>query len=96
METFKSEKLNNTNFQTWKYKLELLLLKEGLWDIVCSVKPETVTADWIKRDGKAKATIGLLIEDNQLVYVRKLDSAKQYWDALKKYHEKSSLSNKVF
>jgi len=47
------------------------------------------------KDRKARATIGLLLEDNQLNRIRKLTTAKESWDALRKYHEKSTLSNKV-
>ena len=96
MGSFKITKLNNSNYQTWKYKLEMLLLKEGLFDYVGKEKPSTTTSEWDVKDGKAKAIIGLLVEDNQLIHVRKLNTAKQYWEALKSYHEKSSLTNKVF
>lgn len=96
MESFKIEKLNYSNYQTWKYKLELLLLKEGLWEVVSEAKPVDPSAVWTKQDGKAKALIGLLIEDSQLIHVRKLDTSKNYWDALKSYHQKSTLTNKVF
>ncbi|KMQ86061.1 retrovirus-related pol polyprotein from transposon tnt 1-94 [Lasius niger] len=89
-------KLNNNNYQIWKYKMELLLIKEDLWDVVSNAEPAEVSEDWQKRDNKARATIGLLVEDNQLLHVRNATTAKQAWDALKAYHEKSSLSSKVF
>ena len=62
-------KLNNSNYQTWKYKMELLLIKEELWDVVTGIKPQQPTEEWVKKDGKARASIGLLVEDNQLVHV---------------------------
>uniref|UniRef100_A0A1I8NPM7 Retroviral polymerase SH3-like domain-containing protein n=1 Tax=Stomoxys calcitrans TaxID=35570 RepID=A0A1I8NPM7_STOCA len=46
-------------------------------------------------DGKARAVIGLSIEDSQKIHIRKLTTAKAYWDALKTQHEKSNLSNRV-
>ena len=88
-------KLNNGNYQTWKFKVELLLTKEDLWQIVSDDPPEEVTDAWRTKDRKARATIGLLLEDNQLHHIRKQTTAKGTWTALQKYHEKSTLSNKV-
>ena len=88
-------KLNNQNYQTWKFKIELLLTKEDLWDTISEDSPNPTTTAWQLNDRKARATIGLLVEDNQLNLIRKLTTAKETWDALKKYHENSTLSNKV-
>jgi transposase InsO family protein len=93
--TLKIAKLTNSNYQTWKFKVELLLIKDDLWDVVVKDPPDEVSADWQSKDRKARATIGLLIEDNQLHHVRKEATAKGTWNALKQYHERSTLSNKV-
>lgn len=72
MEDVKSciKKLNGENYQIWKYKLELLLMKEDLWDTISCDKPDNAPASWISKDGKARATIGLLVEDSQLVHLQ--------------------------
>jgi transposase InsO family protein len=88
-------KLNSTNYQTWKFKLELLLIKEDVWQVVSEDAPDTITQAWRTKDCKARATIGLLLEDSQLHLVRKETTARGMWQALKLYHEKSTLSNKV-
>ena len=88
-------KLNNQNYQTWKFKVELLLTKEDLWDTLSSDPPEPLTDAWRSKDCKARATIDLLLKDNQLHHVRKESTAKSTWTALQEYHEKSTLSNKV-
>lgn len=88
-------KLNNNNYQTWKFKVELLLTKEELWNVVSDEPPDPVTQQWRSKDQKAKANIGLLLEDNQLHLVRKQTTAKGMWTALQSYHQKSTLSNKV-
>lgn len=93
--TLRITKLNGGNYQTWKFKMELLLIKEDLWDVVSQDTPDPVTAAWETKDRKARATIGLLLEDSQLHLVRKETTAKATWSALKQYHEKSTLSNKV-
>ena len=93
--TLRITKLNNTNYQTWKFKLELLLTKEDLWETTTQDPPDPVTDDWRTKDRKARANIGLLLEDNQLHLVRKETTAKGMWTSLQRYHEKSTLSNKV-
>lgn len=85
-------KLNSTNYQIWKFKVELLPIKEEVWEVVSEDAPDPVTPAWRTKDCKARATIGLLLEDSQLHLVR---TARDTWLALKQYHEKSTLSNKV-
>ncbi len=96
-------KLNNENYFTWKFRVELLLIKDDLWNVVEKAAPalsvdrsnqSTIDA-WKKCDDKARATIGLLVEDNQLNHIRNKSTAKEWWNALKNHHEKSTLSNKV-
>jgi hypothetical protein len=93
----KIAKLNNQNCQTWKFTMELLLTKEDLWETSVRPKeaPDPVTTEWQTKDGKARAIIGLQVEDNQLHLVRKQSTAKGSWQALQKYHEKATLSSKV-
>lgn len=89
------EKLNNDNYEYWKYKMELLLMREELWEIVTEVAPEVPTPTQTKGDNKARATICLMVDDNQLIHVRSEETAKGAWNALKAYHQKSTLSSKV-
>lgn len=90
-------KLNNHNYFNWKYRMELLLIKENLWDVITQEAP---TGDrpfqrWIKRDNQARALIGLSVEDEQLVHIRGKTSGKETWIAIKEVHEKDTLVNKV-
>ena len=87
-------KLNKNNYQTWEFKVELLM-KEDLWDTISKPIPNPVTEKWITRYQKARATIGLLLEDIQLNLIRKQTAAKHTWMVLKGYHEKLTLSTKV-
>jgi len=89
-------KLNNENYEAWKFKLELLLMKEELWDTVHKEPPTPHTEEWKTKDRKARATIGLLVEDDQLIHIRDAETARDAWEKLKTYHVKASLSNKVF
>lgn len=96
-------KLNNENYFTWKFRMELIFIKDDVWHVIEKTAPalssdrsnqSTVDA-WKRSDDKASATIELLVEDNQLNHIRNKTTAKQWWDALKEHHEKSTLSNKV-
>lgn len=93
------QKLNGENYSTWSYKMELMLMDEGIWDVIAEDKPaETETqklAIWSKNNQKARVRIGLLVEDNQLLHIRNVKTAKEAWEALKEYHQKSTLSTKV-
>lgn len=90
-------KLNGTNWSTWKVRIENLLQREDLWDVVeNSSKPkETSDDDWKTNNRHAKANIILAIEDNQLPLVKNQETAHDVFNALKKYHEKNTRSVKV-
>lgn len=90
----KIERLNNTNYSTWKFRVELLLIKEDLWDVIDG--DETLDVEFYKKDGKARALIGLLVDDSQLLLIKNEKTARATWNALKNYHEKSTLTSKVF
>ena len=89
------EKLNDKNYSIWKFKMELLLSREKVMSVVTEAKPEAPTAAWLAEDEKARALIGLSLNDSQLIHVMQTTTAKEMWDALKSYHERSSLSSKI-
>lgn len=84
-------KLNGKNFQIWKFKLELLLTKEVVWDVVENEVPLEKTADWLKKNRQAKSIMGLLLDDSLLISIKNLKYAREYWVTLKAMYEKSSL-----
>lgn len=99
-------KLNSGNFFTWKYKMELYLIKEKVWSVINTHKPtvpETgatdaqtkAASDWQERDDLARANIGLMVEDDQLPHIRGKLTAKDIWISLKDFYEKDTLGNKV-
>lgn len=94
---FSIQKLNNNNYSAWKFKVELLLVREDLWRLVNpGVKPATEEESaWNALDAKTRATIGLLIEDNQHGLIRGAATSKAAWDALKDHHQKTTLTSKV-
>lgn len=86
----------NKNYQVWKHKVELLLIKDELWYTVSEVRPGNPDEKWLKADRQARATIGLLVEDDQLRHVKDARSAREAWASLKDYHQKASLTNQVY
>ena len=68
---FGVKRLSGDNYETWRYKMELFLMNEGLLEVATL---ETAEGDrnqeWIERDKKARAISGLSIEDSQVVHVR--------------------------
>lgn len=94
---FSFSRLNNDNYQNWKFRTKMLLIKEGLWSVVEDELPEQpMTHEWKQKDGRARATISLSIDDNQIVHVYKCRWAKEMWTELQKVHERSNLSNKLY
>ncbi|KXJ74708.1 hypothetical protein RP20_CCG013114 [Aedes albopictus] len=91
----KFSKLNNQNWQSWKFRMEMLLTREELWYVIDSIKPEPETAQWTRDDRKAKATMGLCIEDSQYNLVKTAASAREFWDQLQKHHEKITVTSRV-
>ena len=81
---FTMQKLNGANYSEWNYKLELLLIKEKLWEVIVESKSELVNAAWILKDNEVRATT--LVEDNQLQHIQKAKTAREAWDSLREYH----------
>ena len=94
---FSMAKLNNNNYSSWRFKVELLLVQEELWHHVePGVKPANVDqAIWDAGVAKTRAIIGLLIDDNQHGLIRNSTTAREAWLSLQNHHRKSTLTSKV-
>lgn len=91
------DRLSDANWTSWRFRMELMLMKEDLWTTVKDVKPapEDMTSAWSRKDEKARAMIGLALEDSQLSLIMEATNANEMWMKLKCYHERGSLSNKI-
>lgn len=87
-------KLNNENYMQWSFKMKMLLIRDGLWKVIENEKP-ALDLTWDVLDQKAFATIVLCVGDDQVVHVKRAKTAKESWDVLKAYHQKSSLTSQV-
>ncbi|KXJ81929.1 hypothetical protein RP20_CCG016837 [Aedes albopictus] len=94
---FSIPKLNGTNWQTWKVRVEMLLARDDLWYVIEEpvFAEEDRTEQWKKDDRKAKATIILLLEDSQFSLVKNCVLARDTYEALKRYHQKTTRSVRV-
>src|ERR1700722_1329651 len=98
--TIIKEPLNDNNYGSWKFKIQLILEDRGLWGYVDGsipqpVKPEELPA-WKIKDGQAKAQIGLNVGDDQSIHVRGCKTSKEAWDALASIFEQKGLNSRVF
>lgn len=53
------ERLNNFNWTSWKFRMELLLVQNDLLEMVTEQKPTVVPVGWLAKDGKAVARFGV-------------------------------------
>jgi hypothetical protein len=95
------EKLNDSNYPMWKYRMEMLLIKMDLWEIVKGTKtlppgnPGTAAVrSFLKKQKLARAEIALKVDDSQLVYTKKEDP-KEIWDKLENVHMARGLATRL-
>lgn len=71
------------------------MIKDKVWDNIDKDPPATISAAWNNSDQMALALIGLNVEDNQLLYIRKTVTASEAWNKLEEIHEHDSVTNIV-
>jgi len=60
------DRLNEGNYVTWAFNMECFLVREDLWKII-ETPPTVGNAVEECMDKRAKATIGLSVENSQLI-----------------------------
>ena len=70
-------KLNDQNYQSWKFKAKMLLIREGSWKCIDEPVPEHPEEAWVELDQKEQSTISLSVDDGQIVYSCKCDTAQE-------------------
>lgn len=88
-------KLNGNNYFNWRYKMEMLLIGKGYWQVIKDDAPVPVTDVWTEKDEKTHSLIALSVEDGQIQHIRKCKSAKEAWKNLKEFHEKDTPNSRV-
>lgn len=97
------EKFSGDNFPTWQTKIRLLLMRDGVWNIVKGTdeKPEGAATAldvkaWNDRNDKALAHIGLGLADNLIHHLDLDKTAKEVWDKLENLFGNKINNSKVF
>ena len=100
-EKWSIEKLDGSNWNTWKFQMKHLLMAKGLWNLVdgsevlASEATAAAAALFQSRLHKAFSTIVLAMDSAQLYLVTSCEEPKQAWNALKNHFEREILSNKL-
>ena len=96
------DKLDGSNWTTWKFQMKHLLLAKGLWGVVDGTEELAENAaaerraEFQKKSQKAFSTIVLAITAAQLYLVTSCEQAKDAWVALRNHFERDTLANKLF
>jgi hypothetical protein len=95
------DKLGQDNWATWSYRMEMLLEKMELWEVVSGEETKPVGSDnsapvkkFRKRQRLARSEIALRVEDLQLVHTRAEDP-KEIWEKLRSVHEAHGLGTRM-
>ncbi|KFD64417.1 hypothetical protein M514_23441 [Trichuris suis] len=88
--------LNGGNYMYWKTKVRAILIRDDLWKIMSSSKPEVISEAWRKLDNKAMALITLSVEDSQLLYIANCETASEMWEKLAKQYARSSFGSQLY
>lgn len=91
------EKLNNKNYVTWKFEMQMALRREDLWKFVEEQLPAELgrTSQWKSGNSKALATIALGCDKSQFGLIRNAVFAKEAWFCLEQHHERRTVMSKV-
>ncbi|EJD32561.1 hypothetical protein AURDEDRAFT_77595, partial [Auricularia subglabra TFB-10046 SS5] len=81
---YRIDPLDGTNYMAWKFKMELILEDQGLYEHLTSTRP-----DWDKLDRSARTAICLRVSDSQLVHTIGTKTAGEIWKNLADIHEAS-------
>jgi hypothetical protein len=83
------ESLDVDNYDTWCYRMKLLLIHKKLWKVV---EDPTATAE---QSQSALALIGLHVKDHHLGKVAAANTAKELWDDLETTYKSKSNARKM-
>ena len=95
------DKLDSSNWPTWKFQMKHLLLARGLWGLVNGTEAlqdeanAQQQADYNKRSQKAFSTIVMAIGSSQLYLVTSCEGPVAAWTALRNHFERETLVNKL-
>jgi hypothetical protein len=80
----KNDLLDQSNWGTWSIRMQMILIHNGLWEVVEKALPETPapSAELKTKDQKAFALIGLNLAAQHLPMLKEKKSAHSLWESL--------------
>ncbi|KAH8248316.1 hypothetical protein KR026_009036, partial [Drosophila bipectinata] len=88
---YQIDKLEETNYDTWKIQMRSVLVHSGLWSVTSGELTETNVPEgqqFAALDSKALANITLSVKTSQLAYIKNCLTAVEAW-TLKEVHQPS-------
>ena len=101
-EKWSVEKLDGSNWITWKFQVRHLMMAKGLWTFVdesavlAGDASEEVREKFKAEQQKAFSTIVMSLSSSLLYLITLCELPKDAWDTLKKHFERDTLANKLF
>ena len=93
------EKLNKTNWSSWKMRMEAIFFDRELDGIVDGTeeKPDDPEAlkKWKRKNGNALSQITLCVADSEINHIKQFKTAKEAWDKLTMINQAKGLAAKV-
>ena len=94
------EKLTNHNYRMWKTRMELILERENLKEVVdgslCIPNTKNGLKQWKSRDLDAKMELIMHLSEEQVDHIRDLETPKEMWEYPRKLHQPSDGKTKIF
>lgn len=83
------EKLNDTNYESWKIQIKSVLVCNELWKYTSGTETRTAENNdvWTSKDEKALALILLSTSKSQLNYIKKATTSHEAWEKLRNTYE---------
>ena len=100
-DSWKIDRLDGSNWITWKFQMKHLLLAKGLWGFVdgSEILEDSASAqqkaEFNRKSQKAFSMIVMSISTNQLYLITSCEVPVDAWNALKAQFEQDSLANKI-
>eukprot|EP00171_Calliarthron_tuberculosum_P000726 IDg726t1 len=96
------EKLNDSNFHSWRQKIELVLghreVDEMINRCLCPDEPSDGSEEvqkWLRKDKTVRMTIGLTLSDEMLKNVSHTSTALEMWEEICNVYQRHTLLNKL-
>ena len=95
------EKLDYSNFHSWKQKMELILGHREVDEMIDpDLRPprpaeQEALSKWLRKDKTARMTIGITLSDEMLKNVSHTTTALEMWQEICNVHQRHTLLNKL-